>query len=94
VTSEPVKANRPVLQSYPQQDLLDPLSMRELEVLHLMARGATNGEIALTLALAVETIKRHVSNILSKLGVSNRTRAAARALDLGLLGDNLTPLET
>jgi LuxR family maltose regulon positive regulatory protein len=94
VTSEPVKANRPVLQSYPQQDLLDPLSMRELEVLHLMARGATNGEIALALALAVETIKRHVSNILSKLGVSNRTRAAARALDLGLLGDNLTPLET
>jgi DNA-binding NarL/FixJ family response regulator len=94
VTSEPVKANRPVLQSYPQQDLLDPLSMRELEVLQLMARGATNGEIALALALAVETIKRHVSNIPSKLGVSNRTRAAARALDLGLLGDNLTPLET
>jgi DNA-binding NarL/FixJ family response regulator len=59
--------------------------MRELEVLHHMAQGATNGEIALTLGLAVETIKRHVSNILSKLGVGNRTQAAARAHDLGLL---------
>lgn len=80
-----VRANRTTLQSAPQQDLLDPLSMRELEVLHLMAQGATNGEIALTLGLAVETIKRHVSNILSKLGVGNRTQAAARAHDLGLL---------
>ena len=88
-TDKAARANRTVLRSAPQQDLLDPLSMRELEVLHLMARGATNGEIALALALAVETIKRHVSNILSKLGVSNRTQAAARALDLGLLGDNL-----
>ncbi len=84
-TRKPVGANRPVLQSASQQDLLDPLSMRELEVLHLMAQGATNGEIALTLGLAVETIKRHVSNILSKLGVGNRTQAATRAHDLGLL---------
>ncbi|HEX6556828.1 MAG TPA: helix-turn-helix transcriptional regulator [Ktedonobacteraceae bacterium] len=80
-TSKPVKANRPALQSPPQQDLLDPLSLRELEVLHLMVQGATNAEIALTLALAVETIKRHVSNILSKLGVANRTQAAVRAAD-------------
>src|SRR5262249_5021111 len=79
------KANRTVLRSAPQQDLLDPLSLRELEVLHLMAQGATNGEIALTLGLAVETIKRHVSNILSKLGAGNRTQAAARAHELGLL---------
>jgi len=84
-TRKPVGANRSVLQSAPQQDLLDPLSLRELEVLYLMAQGATNGEIALTLGLAVETIKRHVSNILSKLGVGNRTQAAARAHDLGLL---------
>ncbi len=82
-----VRLQRPMIQSAPQQDLLDPLSLRELEVLHLIAQGATNGEIALTLALAVETIKRHVSNILSKLGVSNRTQAAARAYDLGLLLD-------
>ena len=88
-TSKPIRANRPALRSTPQQDLLDPLSTRELDVLHLMAQGATNGEIALALALAVETIKRHVSNILSKLGVSNRTQAATRAHDLGLLSDAL-----
>jgi LuxR family maltose regulon positive regulatory protein len=82
-----VRANRNALQSSTQQDLLDPLSLRELEVLHLMAQGATNREIALTLALAVETIKRHVSNILSKLGVGNRTQAAGRAYDLCLLLD-------
>jgi DNA-binding NarL/FixJ family response regulator len=52
-----------------------------------MAQGATNGKIALTLGLSVETIKRHVRNILSKLGVGNRTQAAARAHDLGLLLD-------
>jgi LuxR family maltose regulon positive regulatory protein len=86
-TDSPVRANRPVLQIASQQDLLDPLSLRELEVLHLMAQGATNGEIALILGLAVETIKRHVSNILSKLGVANRTQAAARAHELGLLCD-------
>ncbi|HEX6554805.1 MAG TPA: LuxR C-terminal-related transcriptional regulator [Ktedonobacteraceae bacterium] len=86
-TDKPVRANRSLLQSVSQQDLLDPLSLRELEVLHFMAQGATNGEIALTLGLAVETIKRHVSNILSKLGVGNRTQAAAQAHDLGLLCD-------
>jgi len=46
---------------------------------HLMAQGATNGEIALALALAVETTKRHVSNVLSKLGASNRTQAVTRS---------------
>jgi DNA-binding NarL/FixJ family response regulator len=80
-----VKGGRLLPRSAPQQDLLDPLSLRELEVLHLMVQGATNAEIALTLALAVEAIKRHVSNILSKLGVANRTQAAVRAHDLGLL---------
>ncbi len=52
-----------------------------------MAQGATNGEIALALKLTVETIKHHVSNILSKLGGGNRTQAAARAYNLGLLCD-------
>lgn len=85
VTDKLVRGGRPLRRSAPQQDLLDPLSLRELEVLHLMVQGATNAEIALTLALAVETIKRHVSNILSKLGVANRTQAAVRAHNLGLL---------
>ncbi len=76
---------RPALQRAPLQDLLDPLSVRELEVLQLMAKGATNQEIARALTLATETIKRHVSNIISKLEVCNRTQAVVRAHSLGLL---------
>ena len=59
--------------------LLDPLSVREQEVLDLLAQGASNQEIAEALVITVDTVKRHVSNILSKLGVSNRTQAVARA---------------
>jgi LuxR family maltose regulon positive regulatory protein len=68
-----------------QQQLLDPLSQRELEVLHLLARGASNQEIAEELVVALDTAKRHVSNILSKLGASNRTQAVMLAHDLDLL---------
>ena len=67
------------------QPLLDPLSERELEVLHLLASGASNYEIAEHLVVAVSTVKRHVSNIFSKLAVTNRTQAVARARELGLL---------
>jgi len=70
-----------------QQGLLDPLSERELEVLHLVAQGASNQEIAETLVLSVQTVKRHVYNILGKLEVSNRTQAVMCAQSLGLLSD-------
>jgi WD40 repeat protein/DNA-binding CsgD family transcriptional regulator/transcriptional regulator with XRE-family HTH domain len=69
------------------QPLPDPLSQRELEVLHLLAGGASNQEIAVALVLAPGTVKLHVSHILSKLGVNSRTRAILRARDLGLLPD-------
>src|SRR5205085_5579029 len=62
-----------------QQPLVDSLSERELEVLRLMAAGASNEEIAEHLVIAIGTAKRHVSNILAKLAVSNRTQAVARA---------------
>ena len=68
-----------------EQLLLDPLSQRELEVLQLLAGGASNQEIATTLVVAPGTVKLHVSHILSKLGVNSRTRAILRARDLGLL---------
>jgi LuxR family maltose regulon positive regulatory protein len=70
-----------------QQPLPEPLSAREREVLSLLARGASNQEIAETLVVALDTVKRHVSNILSKLTVSNRTQAVVRARALGLLSE-------
>jgi LuxR family maltose regulon positive regulatory protein len=65
--------------------LNEPLSQRELEVLHLIADGATNQEIAQELVLTVNTVKRHISNIFGKLHVSNRVQAIARARELNLL---------
>lgn len=67
------------------QALPEPLSPRELEILRPLANGATNREIAAQLFLAEGTVKNHVTNILTKLGVSDRTSAAMRAKELGLL---------
>jgi ATP/maltotriose-dependent transcriptional regulator MalT len=66
-------------------DTGETLSAREVEVLRLMASGASNQEIAKTLVLSVHTVKRHVANILTKLDVSSRTQAAARARELGIV---------
>ena len=67
------------------QPPLDPLTAREQEVLQLIAHGATNQAIAETLVISPETVRHHVSNILSKLAVTNRTQAAMRARTLNLL---------
>jgi LuxR family transcriptional regulator, maltose regulon positive regulatory protein len=66
-------------------ELEEPLSPRELEVLRLVAEGLTNQQIAALLVISVRTVKKHIENIHGKLGVQNRTQAAARARDLGLL---------
>ncbi|HLO30945.1 MAG TPA: LuxR C-terminal-related transcriptional regulator [Anaerolineales bacterium] len=65
--------------------LVDPLSRRELEVLHLMALGRTNQEIAQQLIVSRGTIKAHTASIYRKLEVANRTEAVARARQLGIL---------
>jgi ATP/maltotriose-dependent transcriptional regulator MalT len=65
--------------------LLEPLSDREREVLRLLATGLANKEIAQTLVIAVGTVKQHLKSIYGKLEVHNRTEAASRARDLGLL---------
>jgi len=67
------------------QVLPEPLSPRELEILRLMANGVTNREIAAQLVLAEGTVKNHVTNILTKLGVADRTSAAMKAKELGLI---------
>ena len=66
-------------------DRPDPISKRELEVLRLMAAGLSNKEIADALGTGDATIKSHVSSILSKLGVRDRTRAVLRSLELGYI---------
>jgi LuxR family maltose regulon positive regulatory protein len=66
-------------------DIVEPLSERELEVLALVARGASNREIAEQLVITVGTVKSHLNHILRKLDAQNRTEAAARARTLGLL---------
>jgi len=63
----------------------DPLTEREIEVLRLATGGMSNREIAEALAISEGTVKNHVSTILSKLGVRDRTRAVLRALELGLV---------
>ncbi|MCC7097907.1 MAG: response regulator transcription factor [Thermomonas sp.] len=66
-------------------DRPDPLTDRETEILRLMASGFSNKEIANSLHVAEGTIKNHVSNILSKLGVRDRTRAVLKAFELKLV---------
>lgn len=65
--------------------LIEPLSERELEVLQLVAQGLSNREIAERLFLALPTVKGHNRNIYSKLNVTRRTEAVARARELGIL---------
>jgi DNA-binding NarL/FixJ family response regulator len=63
----------------------DSLTGRELEVLRLVARGASNMQIADELVISVNTVKSHLKNILAKLQLENRTQAAAYALKKGLV---------
>ncbi len=65
--------------------LPEPLSQREQAILLLMAQGQTNPEIGDRLSLAEGTVKNYVTTILQKLGVRDRTQAALRARELGLL---------
>ncbi len=71
----------------PTVAIVERLTPRELDVLRLLAQGQTNGAIAAGLVVSVATVKFHVENIIAKLGVADRTQAAVRAVELGLLGD-------
>jgi two-component system NarL family response regulator len=61
------------------------LSARELQVLELIVRGLANKQIGYTLTIAEHTVKNHVKNILSKLGVQDRTQAATAAIQRGII---------
>ncbi len=67
------------------QSLSDPLSERELGVLKLLASGCSNKEIGVRLNITEGTVKNHMTNVLGKLGVLDRTQAALRAREMGLI---------
>jgi LuxR family maltose regulon positive regulatory protein len=66
-------------------ELVEPISPREMDVLHLVALGKSNQEIADTLFISLGTVKSHTNSLFGKLGVASRTQAAARARELDLL---------
>jgi LuxR family maltose regulon positive regulatory protein len=65
--------------------LVEPLTARELEVLRMLAAGKSNQAIAAELVITIDTVKKHVSHLLDKLGAANRTAAVSRARELGLI---------
>ncbi len=84
MSPSPSKRMAKQIQSQPLQE---PLSERELQVIQIMKKGASNQEIAQELVIVVDTVKRHVSHIFAKLGAQNRVQAVRRAQELGLLDE-------
>jgi DNA-binding NarL/FixJ family response regulator len=85
VTERLLKGLENLQTDFSSLDRPDPLTERETEILRLMAGGYSNKEIANSLGVAEGTVKNHVSNILSKLGVRDRTRAVLKAFELGFI---------
>lgn len=83
LTERIVKAALASPTDFPALDPPDPLTEREVEVLRFMAGGYSNREIADALGVAEGTVKNHISNILSKMGVRDRTRAVLKGLEVG-----------
>ena len=80
------RRGEPARASSAPRPLAESLTRREVEVLGLMAQGHTNPQIARELVIARPTAKTHVERVIRKLGVSDRTQAVVRAIDLGLVG--------
>lgn len=68
-----------------EEALLEPLTVREKEVLEKMAEGLANKQIALSLSISEHTVKFHLSSLYTKLGVASRTEAVKRGIELGLI---------
>ena len=85
ITERIVKIVEQAGNDFPSLESPDAFTGREVEVLRLMTGGHSNREIAEALHVAEGTIKNHVSNILSKMGVRDRKRAVLKALEQGYL---------
>jgi DNA-binding NarL/FixJ family response regulator len=85
ITDRLLRGMEPLHLEFPSFEKSDPLTEREKEVLRLLAGGYSNREIAQALGVAEGTAKNHISSILLKMGVRDRTRAVLRALESGLI---------
>ena len=72
-------------ESLGEESLTEQLTAREKEVIQLMAQGLANKQIALSLSISEHTVKFHLSSLYSKLGISSRTEAIKRGIELGLI---------
>jgi DNA-binding NarL/FixJ family response regulator len=95
VTQRLIETFRQRPDATPERDVseLDDLTEREREVLVLVARGMTNGDIAAHLFLSEGTVKTHVKRIFAKLGLHDRTQAVILAYEVGLVRPGETPAE-
>ncbi|HEY2239716.1 MAG TPA: LuxR C-terminal-related transcriptional regulator [Streptosporangiaceae bacterium] len=84
-TGPPTAGSRAGRASVPLPGLVEQLTSREVEVLEMLAAGRSNQAIASEFVVTLDTVKKHVSHVLSKLGAANRTEAVARARELGLI---------
>jgi DNA-binding NarL/FixJ family response regulator len=85
VTERIVRGLENVKRTFPSSDNPEALTDRETEIVRLMAAGYSNREIGEMLHVAEGTVKNHVSNVLSKMGVRDRTRAVLKAIELGYI---------
>jgi len=72
-------------ESSSEDPLVEQLTAREMKVLQLMSQGLANKQIALSLGISEHTVKFHLSSLYAKLGISSRTEAVKRGIELGLI---------
>ncbi|MGE5122989.1 MAG: LuxR C-terminal-related transcriptional regulator, partial [Acidobacteriaceae bacterium] len=80
-----IGGKKPLVKEVPAHALVEPLSVREMDVLRLLAQGFPDKKIAESLVIARETVHKHLKNIYGKLDVHSRSEAIARAREAGLL---------